>query len=348
MKKLTSILVIADHAMQHSAAIRHGRELARTTGASLKLMLFDFDALIEQTADLVSEEVMQLARAQFEQQRLHWLATETAVMAADGIQADCDFVWAPELYEAVIAKCLELKPDLVIKDAPGQGKAAQEPGYAANRKLYRYCPVPLLLVTPETPDLAVAVLAAVDVAAAADDRSALNNMILHSAQAMAAIGRGDVHLAHSFPFELPGFASRQELKRLHSQVRHTDQLRFEEYATAHAIHTDHRHFVDGAAHQVIPKLVQKLHASLLVVGGNYRSSFDRFVLGSTVERLIESLPCDLLIVRDDSFMAALGKHLDIEGIQARYASADRSIPADSIPAAFSPAHRALHAAQARV
>ncbi|MES2683542.1 MAG: universal stress protein [Pseudomonadota bacterium] len=318
MKHIASILVIANRSMQHSAAIRHGREIAKTTGASLQLVLFDFDALIEQTADWVSPAVMELARAQFEQQRVQWLASEAAVMAADGIQADCDFVWAPELYEAVIAKCLQLKPDLVIKDAPGKDKEAQDADYEPNRKLFRYCPVPLMLVRPDSPDLPHEVLAAVDVGAGSDDRAPLNDMILTSAQAMAAVGRGHVHLAHSFPFGEPGITSRLELRRLHAEVRDSERGRFEAYADRHNIHRDRRHLIDGAPHRMLPALVNELHAQLLVVGSNYRSTFDRFVLGSTVERLIAHPPCDLLMVRGEGFMTVLERHLDIEDIQTRY------------------------------
>ena len=327
MKHISSILVIANRSMQHTAAIRHGREIARTTGASLQLVLFDFDALIEQTADWVSSEVMELARAQFEQQRVQWLASEAAVMAADGIQADCDFVWAPQLYEAVIAKCLQLKPDLVIKDAPGKDKESQDEDYEPNRKLFRYCPAPLMLVKPDSPDLPIEVLAAIDVGAGSDDRTPLNDMILASAQAMAAVGRGHVHLAHSFPFGEPRITSRLELRRLHEQVRESERGRFEAYADRHAIHRDRRHMLDGAPHRMLPALVSKLHAQLLVVGSNYRSTFDRFVLGSTVERLIGYPPCDLLMVRGEGFMSALEKHLDIGDIQSRYGPEQRFDPA---------------------
>lgn len=335
MQHISSILVIANRSMQHTAAIRHGREIAKTTGASLQLVLFDFDALIEQTAVMVSPKVMQLARTQFEQQRMQWLASEAAVMAADGIQADCDFVWSPELYEAVIAKCLQLKPDLVIKDAPGKDKDSQDQDYAPNRKLFRYCPAPLLLVKPDSPDLPIEVLAAVDVGAGSDDRAPLNDIILSSAQAMASIGRGHLHLAHSFPFGEPGITSRLELRRLHAQVRDSERERFEAYADRHDIHRDRRHLLDGAPHRMLPELVQKLHAQLLVVGSNYRSSFDRFVLGSTVERLIGYPPCDLLMVRGEGFMSALEKHLDIEDIQTRYGLEQRFSPVGSAQSSMS-------------
>ncbi|MDP3857480.1 MAG: universal stress protein [Stagnimonas sp.] len=329
MKRISRILVIADPAMRHSPALRHGRELARKSGAALELCLFDHDQLIERTADLVSSGVMQLAREQFEQQRIQWLASEAATMAEDGLQVDCDFVWAPQLYEAVIAKCLESQPDLVIKDAPVKNPPARDRSYGADRKLFRYCPAPLMLVHPTTPDLPSHVIAAVDVSPKPDNKAALNEAILQTGLSYAYLTGSDAHLAHSFPFDRPTVVTSIELRHLHDQVRHEDVERFKRFASSQAVPEDRCHVLDGAPSAALPELVGKLQASLLVLGAAYRSAFDRFILGSTVEQLIANPPCDLLVVRPEGFMAELEKHLDLEGIRRRYQV--RSVPTEPAP-----------------
>jgi universal stress protein E len=55
----------------------------------------------------------------------------------------------------------------------------------------------------------------------------------------------------------------------------------------------------------IPELVRKLGCDIVVMGAISRSGMKRVVIGNTAERLLDDLPCDLLIVKPPSFVSSV-------------------------------------------
>jgi universal stress protein E len=314
---IKKVLAIASPRMEHTDALRLARELAMRSGARLHLVLLDHDALIDRTADLVAPEVMLLARAQFEQVRQHWLAAEAAVMAADGIDVEQDMLWAPEPHEAVIALCLELQPDLVIKDACASG--ARNPQSALDRKLVRLCPAPVLLVPQRAVVTPRRVVAAVDTSPAQEASAPFNDGIVAAALALACALDAELHVAHTFPFEKRLGPGSPNLRKIYRDVGRDAARAFTAFADRHQVPADRRHWMEGLPERRLPGLVGRVGADVLVLGTTYRSGLDRFLLGSTCERLLHDPPCSLLVVKPEGFVAELSRHVDLERARRLYA-----------------------------
>lgn len=48
---------------------------------------------------------------------------------------------------------------------------------------------------------------------------------------------------------------------------------------------------------ILPVVAKFLKAQLLVIGGISRSAIGRLLIGTTEERVLDALPCDILIVK---------------------------------------------------
>jgi universal stress protein E len=60
---------------------------------------------------------------------------------------------------------------------------------------------------------------------------------------------------------------------------------------------DRTHQLPGAARDVLPFFARDRQADLVVIGAVARWSLRRAVIGGTAERVLDHLPCDILIVR---------------------------------------------------
>jgi nucleotide-binding universal stress UspA family protein len=57
----------------------------------------------------------------------------------------------------------------------------------------------------------------------------------------------------------------------------------------------------------IEQTARRTHSAIVVMGAISRSGLRRFIFGNTAEYLLDSLPCDLLVVKPPKFSAPLPK-----------------------------------------
>jgi universal stress protein E len=65
------------------------------------------------------------------------------------------------------------------------------------------------------------------------------------------------------------------------------------------------HLEQGAANEVLPRLAESLGAALLVMGAVSRSRLQEVFLGSTAERVLDRIGCDVLVVKPADFAEKL-------------------------------------------
>ena len=64
------------------------------------------------------------------------------------------------------------------------------------------------------------------------------------------------------------------------------------------------HVVEGETREVLVSFVEEAELDLVVIGAVSRGALQRLALGSTAERVLDRLPCDLLIIKPEGFSAA--------------------------------------------
>ena len=93
------------------------------------------------------------------------------------------------------------------------------------------------------------------------------------------------------------------------EMRDSHLEKFKKITERHDISEEHSHLMMGMTHQELPKLAEKLDAKLIVMGAVSRNKLKRLFIGSTAERTLGVLPCDLLVVKLNPFVTPV--ELDI-------------------------------------
>ena len=191
-------------------------------------------------------------------------------------------------------------------------------------QLIRKCPYPLWLVKPGDFREQPVIVAAVDPTHEHDKPAALDQKIIDAAKAIAAPTDGDVHLLHTYE-RLAGIGTEvnKTLKAVkipideidkRMQIEHRDALDL--LAEKNSIDKEHIHQLPGRTRELLPTFVRSHEADLVVMGALARWGIKRMVVGSTAERVLDHLPCDVLIVRPDSSLSNADE-VEEEGVDQR-------------------------------
>jgi universal stress protein E len=65
------------------------------------------------------------------------------------------------------------------------------------------------------------------------------------------------------------------------------------------------HLEQGSAMDVLPRVVERLGADVLVMGAVSRSRLQELFVGSTAERVLDRIACDVLVVKPGDFLEKL-------------------------------------------
>jgi len=83
------------------------------------------------------------------------------------------------------------------------------------------------------------------------------------------------------------------------QVLRRSQI--EQLLDGYRIETANLHVDMGVAPQYVTRMAAECHADIVVMGAIARRSLKRVFIGSTAERVLETLPCDVLVVKAPDF-----------------------------------------------
>jgi len=234
-------------------------------------------------------------------------------LRANGIDATVDARWDHPLYHGVVAKAVEWRADLVVKDTHYHSALKRSILTNTDWSLIRNCPTALMLVKPRPPAARPCVLAAIDPLHERDASKSLDKKILATASALCAITGGELHAFHAFDIT-PVIAASTEAMMMPMAlpiVEITDAMNAEHTAAVHEL-TDalklpreRVHVVQGGAREQLLALTERLRVDVVVMGAVSRSGLERLFIGSTAEEVLDRVPCDLLIVKADGFEPAL-------------------------------------------
>lgn len=86
------------------------------------------------------------------------------------------------------------------------------------------------------------------------------------------------------------------LMRYHSQILANQKKGLEDFIEKMHLKSISLHMPEGNPEEALPRAITHMKANILIMGSCQRSATSRFWSGSTTDALLESLPCDLLLV----------------------------------------------------
>jgi universal stress protein E len=255
-----------------------------------------------------AERIEQLSRTRLQR------AASSAVLR--GLKVSVHVEWDYPAHEAIVRRALRQSSDLVV--------AQTQPRYFGSRlllantdwELIRHCPVPLLLVKGRAPYRKPVVLAAVDPFHVNAKRASLDSVILRAASGWARALRGQVHIFHAYvpevaivplatappiPIELSPELLALEERRIRGTIGRL--------AAQAGIPPARCHVVPGDVPSALAPTLRRTRARILVMGAVSRSALQRFLIGSSAERVLDRVDCDVLIVKPAGYRTGVPKRI---------------------------------------
>lgn len=206
--------------------------------------------------------------------------------------------------DMIVAKAESCEAYFVIKGtdyhSPSERASLAHTDWQLIRKLDR----PLWFVKPfEWKDSSV-VIAAVDPVHSHDKTASLDREIIKSGQTVAEKSGGKLLLFHSYQ-RLEEIGSRVTwrikpeklvIDKLDENIQQEHREALDKLAEECGVGADAVHQLPGRTHELLPTFARANGASLVVMGALARSGLQRRILGNTAAKVLDHLPCDVLVV----------------------------------------------------
>jgi universal stress protein E len=221
-----------------------------------------------------------------------------------GIDVLCTVVISNSLTESITRRLKEEPCDLVAIEAHKHPLYTRWFLLHSDYDLIRHCPAPLLIVKGSRRASRRPVLAAIDPWHQNDKPASLDRRIVDAARSMAKVQSAPLHSVHAY-LPIMGFTAGAAFSPAAVAIAVPDEAsqtaairrRFKALNTLYRIPPRHAHLKLGIAMYVLPAVARSIKAQLVVMGAVARSAFDRLLIGSTAEQVLDALPCDVLIVK---------------------------------------------------
>ena len=243
-------------------------------------------------------------------QELQLAQDEIAASYADklrdnGVEVTTSVLRQRPLDDGIQAIAMSVKARVIVKAIRFHSTAERSILVDTDWQLMRTVPYPLWFVKsdkmPENP----AIVAAVDPSHAHDKPAALDREITQTANAVAKAVDGEVHLLHTYE-RLAGIGKaanrtfkpvKLPIDEIDARIKAEHRNALDTLAADCGIDADHTHQLPGRTQEILPAFARSQNAGLVVMGALARWGVKRMLIGSTAERVIDHLPCDVLIVR---------------------------------------------------
>ncbi|MEL6870667.1 MAG: universal stress protein [Pseudomonadota bacterium] len=233
-----------------------------------------------------------------------------SVRAAD-VRVSVDVVWDAPVYEAIVRKVLRSRPLMVVRNNHYHHRLKRSIFSNDDWSLIRTCPAPLLITRPKRKDSEpLNVCAAIDPVHEHDKPAALDGKIFQQASDLATCTGGSLQVLHAYD-PTPVIASTGvnaympvivDADAIATSVRDQHRTAANRFAEQYALDAKQIALVQGSARKVIVQHAIEAAVDIMVMGAVSRGFLARALVGHTAEQVLDRMPCDVMIVKPDSFV----------------------------------------------
>jgi universal stress protein E len=306
MRRIRRILVaVKDPASRALPALGKAAQLARALDAELVL----FEAL---TAPLALDRDMprpgglrQIERDAQDSSRDR-LERHARRLRRVGIPVSVVAEWDYPAHEAVIRAAARTGADLIVAERHAGRRLAPALLRLTDWELLRLAPLPVLLVKRGGGYRRPRVLAAVDPDQRYAKPAQLDREILEAGALLAGALKGHLHLVHAYsPLPLTAYTrgtlSQDILEDMQRRSALAAAEKVERLAAAARIPASRRHLIARHPTDAIEQVAAEIRSAIVVMGALARGGLKRLFIGNTAERVLDHVPCDMLIIKPSGF-----------------------------------------------
>ncbi len=297
-------------------ALAKAASIARGSGATIELFHAIADPIVSDTLRrdgkrISRKEAIESIRAA-RQKQIEKLAKSPLLR---DVACTATTEWDFPVQEAIVRRALAMRADLVVLDSEHHVPGAHLVVSHSDWELIRTCPMPVLLVRTARKYSKPKLVAALDPQHAHDKPASLDKTLLATAASLASALDGELHAAHAYkpyPYFAPGYPGDYvSLTQVAPEIEreHRDSLAsaLAKLSATAGIPKARQHLALGDPTEALPTLAKKLGASIVVMGAVSRSGLRRLFIGHTAQKVLERMPCDVLVVKPKSFKSPISK-----------------------------------------
>lgn len=298
------ILVVVEPDHEPFVVLARAIWLAKIMKCKIQLLLCDPTANPLPRSVITSDKSGALEKAIRKAQKE--LAKKLASKAREaGVAVTTEIVEERPIAEAVLERAEASGPTFVMKGTQFHSAAQRSMLVDTDWFLARQCPYPLWFVKESRFGAAPVIVAAVDPMHSHDKPAILDDTIIQSAKMISGLLGGELHLFHSYQrLSEISVQAIKEFKPVKLDVAEIDKKIKQEHRDAldalamrNDIAKQYVHQLPGRTSELLPSFVRNRNAQLVIMGALSRWRLKRMVIGSTAERVMDHLPCDILIVK---------------------------------------------------
>jgi len=288
MKYPTSLLAVLEGSKTDRALVAKAARLARRFGARLELFLCDAEHAYALKHDYQPSHVEAMSRG-YIKKATDYLNTLRVEPALEGIDVSVSAACESPLYEGIVRKVMQSRPDMVLKHAGGVHGRAQAVFDPNDWQLMRKCPVTLLMTRGRSWHAHPRFAAVVDVSA--EETAGLACSILDTSAMLSAAHDCETELLYSEPGDVAGDvrAARADALRNLALQCHVD--------------VSGVHVLDGTPEQTLPSALLEGRYDVLTMGALTHRPGVTALVGTLTSRLVDAADCDFVLVRPEVMQA---------------------------------------------
>ncbi len=316
MTELQRIAVACDPTreprLDDDAAAQRALLLAERTGAAVELFVCGYDQALSGDRFFDSAGLQKSRDSYINNLRI---ATEklAEAMRQSGVTVTVEANWDYPLHEGIVRNAMRCGADLLIKETHHHGPIDRFLFTNTDWHLIRDCPMPLLLCKQQPRRAEQPILAAVDPMHENDKDAALDRRILELAGQLSSALGSELHAVHAInaagigPAMSPGVAMAVYLPAdtTAESIIEAHKEAFESLTSAHGIPPERAHLRQGTTGEVLNTMIEETGAGMVVMGAVARGALERVLVGSTAERVLNALDCDVLVVKPNGFTTSV-------------------------------------------
>ncbi|WP_271270598.1 universal stress protein [Aliamphritea hakodatensis] len=303
---IEKILVNVEAGVDHQYLLEKTLRLAEASDARVELFRCCYNTSLRNSY-LFDKEGLLRAEHGFMNQAERELEVLAEQLEAEGVDVDFDVCWERHHADSLVRKVLRYQPDILLHQIEKHSRLGHFLFAQSDWQLIRECPVPLMLVKEHSWSDGGHVAATVDPFHECESPAVLDSHILDWSAAIAQQLEGEMRVMHCFNV-LPHSAIFDEhvvadFENMQVKVRREHIRALDTLLEPYGLNTDSSrvNLLEGPPHRKMLEYADDHHVDLLVMGAVARGVFDRLMVGSTIERILDSIHCDIMVVKGPDF-----------------------------------------------
>jgi universal stress protein E len=307
MSPFSSILVVLDPTASEQPALGKALQLAMLRRANVELLLCDMRAGYEKRLSQSAPSALDAINLDLRR----WVESLATPLRDAGIDVTVAIIRGDSLHTTILKWLKNSPADLVVKDTHHHSLIRRTLLSNTDWHLIRECPQPLLLTKATRWRQPLCIGAAIDPTHPQDSSASLDRAVMAATTNLALTVESRIQVFSAYypamlaaavagaTVPMPVTNEAMEAERgLHLNAVAALLQGFD-------VPEECRHVSLGVPGEFLPRMAEQLQVDIMVMGALSRSRLKQRVIGSTAERLLQHLPCDILTVKPLDWSSSL-------------------------------------------